>query len=288
MSKVDEKPMYREKHFSSWNKLLDYYLDHRSDWDRWIFRGQSKSKWSLQSTLERAVLRFKTDLSKTPGIEAGLLRRFKRQLHEYRPDVPAKDDVIEWLALMQHHGGPTRLLDWTYSFFVAVFFAIESAKPGKPCAVWALDPHWWEDKAIATLPKDVRALINKDPYRNKPGTIKAIFRNPQPFIVTSNPVRLNPRLFLQQGVFLAPGDVTKTFMDNMQALLPSDGSDIPFVKLRISTSASFLELAIKELHKMNLNRATLFPGLDGFAENLKCLMAIRAAIAFDNPNIFDE
>jgi hypothetical protein len=40
-------------------------------------------------------------------------------------DTPDQDDWLEWIALMQHYGAPTRFLDWTYSLYVAVFFAVE-------------------------------------------------------------------------------------------------------------------------------------------------------------------
>jgi hypothetical protein len=65
---------------------------------------------------------FGIDLGKAPRIESGLLRRFKRQAHHYISNPPEENDPLEWLALMQHYGAPTRLLDWTYSFFVALYF----------------------------------------------------------------------------------------------------------------------------------------------------------------------
>lgn len=50
--------------------------------------------------------------------------------------VPADADTFQWLALMQHHGAPTRLLDFTWSPFVSAFFALERAT--KDAAIWAI------------------------------------------------------------------------------------------------------------------------------------------------------
>lgn len=68
--------------------------------------------------------------------EIVLLNNFQRRAHHYIDDPPELDDRLEWLALMQHHGAPTRLLDFSHSFYVAAFFSMESAE--QDAAVWAL------------------------------------------------------------------------------------------------------------------------------------------------------
>lgn len=68
-------------------------------------------------------------MSKMPVVEKRLLREFKRA-YPSRENTPAPryDDDLAWLALMQHHGAPTRLLDWTFSPFVAAFFALDQTE----------------------------------------------------------------------------------------------------------------------------------------------------------------
>jgi FRG domain len=66
-----------------------------------------------------------------------LLGAFKRRAHQYIPDLPDKEDELEWLALMQHYGAPTRLLDCTTSPYVATFFAATSVQSPEDSAVWA-------------------------------------------------------------------------------------------------------------------------------------------------------
>jgi hypothetical protein len=62
-----------------------------------------------------------------PGREGAIVREFMRRAHHYLADVPENGSWFEWLALMQHHGAPTRLLDWTYSPAIAVHFALAHA-----------------------------------------------------------------------------------------------------------------------------------------------------------------
>src|SRR6266511_4738366 len=103
----------------------------------------------VETSLERSAKRLGIDNAELPKMEKGLVRYFTRQAQHFLTDVRADDDPIEWRALMQHHGAPTRLLDWTFSFPVALYFAIEKGKVEKSkttCAVWCLDQHWLLEK----------------------------------------------------------------------------------------------------------------------------------------------
>src|SRR5258705_9285097 len=113
---------------------------------RWLFRGQQSGLWRLRSSLERGVhIRFGKQYQEMRKFEDRLLREFQRHFHRFTSLRIDDGDRIRWLGLMQHHGAPTRLLDWSYSFFIAVYFAAEEAVPGSIGAVWALDRQWcWE------------------------------------------------------------------------------------------------------------------------------------------------
>jgi hypothetical protein len=88
--------------------------------------------------------------------EKHMIRDFKRKLHHYTPHVPEDEDVIEWLALMRHYGAPTRLLDFTYSFFVACYFAVNRLDHEKKAAeIWAIEGMWLSNVDYTEVePKD--------------------------------------------------------------------------------------------------------------------------------------
>ena len=69
-----------------------------------------------------------------------MIREFRRAYHQFALHVPDRRAILEWLSIMQHHGAPTRLLDFTYSGYVAAYFAVEQAK--HDCVVWAIDGPW--------------------------------------------------------------------------------------------------------------------------------------------------
>lgn len=100
------------------NKLMDR---------GWIFRGQRCVRWGLESCLERGARLAGCPRGLLRNRENCMLRDFQNRAHEFLTSVPDENDVLMWLSLIQHHGGPTRLLDFTYSFPVATFFAFDIA-----------------------------------------------------------------------------------------------------------------------------------------------------------------
>ena len=123
--------------------LLGYAKELPTVGRPWLFRGMPNNKFSMQTSLERVLIDAGIELMEAPGIERQLLKEFKRRAHFYLDPLPAPEDILGWLALMQHYGAPTRLLDWTYSFFVAAFFALRDAvsnppEERTPAVVWAL------------------------------------------------------------------------------------------------------------------------------------------------------
>jgi hypothetical protein len=246
-----------------------------------MFRGQRLAEWSIQSSLERVALnRFQAAPNAMPEIETALLRAFKRQVHHYIGHPP--QEHAEWLALMQHHGAPTRLVDWTYSFYIAAFFAIESVFPGETCAIWAYDYRFWTERARTRLSPAAIELLAQDRNSKNPKTKEAILASP-PLVYAFNPFRKNQRLAVQQGVFLVGTDVTKSFMDNMRAMIVAPGDARHFCKIEVACSLPLLREALKDLHRMNINHTLLFPGLDGFARSLNVLPVNPDFLPTDGP-----
>lgn len=266
---------YHSECASNWDGILRFYektLPSRPK-PQWIFRGQHSSCRGLETSLERAIKDLDLKLSDAPDLECGLLREFQRRAHHYLPHVPEEKNYLEWFALMRHYGAPTRLLDWTYSFFVALYFAVESADKQQGCAVWAINSDWMRGPVDSVIRQHPNAFwyLRTDPNVEREKTFRAVFmRRPGiPVVGAVNPHRLNERLTIQQGIFLCPGDVGKPFKDNLIELLRL-GTDTQdnFRRLIVCPTEDSRRRILLRLHSMNMDRATLFPGLQGFAESL--------------------
>jgi hypothetical protein len=85
---------------------------------------------------------------------------------------------------------------------------------------------------------------------------------PVPFISTATPMVLNQRLSLQQGVFVFPGDVARSWQENLDAL---NWSEKPHIS-RCFVLNLDLDDAFERLHRMNVTARSLFPGLDGYGK----------------------
>lgn len=259
--------------FKNWREVYEAYLSlfgGPADGKVWVFRGQVNDAWKLHTRLERELARARCTPEEWGYMEEGLVREFQRR-HGTSGDsvgVVDSDNVLAWMALMQHHGTPTRLLDWTYSFFVALFFAVESADG--PAAVFAIDAHWCNQQSRTKLPnpKHIEKKIAQDPYTSRSETFRNLFaRVPEvPLVYRVNPFVLNTRLAVQQGLFLCPGAVSKTFEENLLELREDAAASLPLHKWTIPQSIH--REVLRELSYMNIGRHSLFPGLDGFAQSL--------------------
>jgi hypothetical protein len=112
----------------SWDEYLSIISD--SPYQHWAFRGQ-RDATALCSAFFRDMLAFHVDPRAWQAQEQRILRIFKRKAIHFLDFVPDRDDDFEWLALMQDHGAPTRLLDFTWSPYVAAFLPF-TTRPAKP------------------------------------------------------------------------------------------------------------------------------------------------------------
>lgn len=229
-----------------------------------VFRGQSNAIWTLQTSLERAMRQAKLNLDNGPKIEKSLVRRFKRESHQYLSHLPKKDDLPHWLALMQHHLAPTRFLDWTHSAFVAIFFAAIDQLPENTSSVFALD---WNlvDKQVS---KKAKALLNKDKNLQGVGRFQKMCDSTEG-IFKLNSFGFSPRQSVQQGTFLVPTDICQSFEKNLRISLAKDES-ITVHKLLIPWNIR--REIVNNLYRRNINSAVLFPGIDGYSRSLLSLL----------------
>jgi len=252
-----------------------------------LFRGQASASWNLEPGLGRAVRRWGLDRGRLGMTETAILREFRRRAHHYVTMPPSPEQDLEWLALIQHYGGPTRLLDFTHSPYIAAFFALENAED--EAAVWAVRRDWIHVRANSTFAsayplgrgqgsgwRETVVRICHDIIRRQEGP---------PGLLYVEPLRLNERMSLQQGVFLFPCDITATFEENLFAInrrasASFDGSRVRAVSstgdiapasravvIRVRLPRHLHNAALLDLASMNVTAATLFGGLDGFARS---------------------
>lgn len=211
--------------------------------------------------------------------EDSLFLGFKSMVPSYINREPL--DNWEWYYLMQHYGLPTRLLDWTESALVGLYFAVASTTGHETPCVWLLMPghlnrltHKY-DKAYVITPegpdtatwlppvcgrrKEVRLLVGSKNYKDNSYPI-AIF-----------PKRFNPRIVAQRGTFTVHG-VDETPIEEL-LLQVADGAPVPIAKLTVKAGAA---AGLRgDLRFLGVDRVALFPEPSSVAEELKEIYQVR-------------
>ena len=312
----DTNDYFEVIHINSWETLIENYnascfsTPDKKKSINWLFRGE-KGTAGLKSEFDKAAVAFEFDSAEIsrPKFEKELIRKFVRQYHFFSspPEGMASDKMERgiankgyWLSIMRHHEAPTRLLDWSYSFFIAVFFALNSFRKVnekencqeetklEDCVVWAINDKWLTENAKVILDEkyfkddpDLKCKYENVAFKDDALFEACFFRKNDlvSFVHTYTPFYLNQRLNLQQGTFLCPGDITKAFKDNLFAVLDKaekeEGRKANFIKF-VFTDRCGMEARKKilyNLYKMNISQATLFPGLEGFSKSLRMFFA---------------
>ena len=120
----------------SWSEFLSMTAD--SPYHNWAFRGQRDASLPLYNAVSRYLMTYGIDPQSWPHQEERILRIFKRKAIHFLEHIPDLADDFQWLALMQDHGAPTRLLDFSWSPYVAAFFALHNAT--EDAIIWACNP----------------------------------------------------------------------------------------------------------------------------------------------------
>lgn len=248
------------RHWSDLHRLLfedsfdDAIKRYRS---RWLYRGISRASHDLVTSLSRLV-------GDRAGLELHLLRNFRK--YAYRSESHAFSEW-HWLTLAQHHGLPTRLLDWTSSPYVALHFATQSpAHADQDAAIWCAHV----GRCHARLPDVLRALqaeqqfdlFTIDMLASVAPTLPQFDRlSEDPFIVFFEPPALDARIVNQYAMFsvLSSGTERPT-----EWFSRNTGAGEPLLRRIIVPAALKWEVRDK-LDQAGITERLLFPGLDGLA-----------------------
>jgi len=208
------------KNWSQFTKLVDKYNEPGR-----VFRGVTSSVYELIPKVGRSEFKEQYSL----GSEKLILEVFKQRAVAHVEYTPAKNNNLEWLALGQHHGLPTRLLDWSTSPLVALFFALNEDRDCNDAAVYA---------RIVERYKEI----------------------PDPFDIQKvqkyYPPHITPRIPAQQALFTIQPDPTQ----------PMTEEDYQITKIVIEKELRY-EFR-KRLNSYGINNESMFPDLDGSATHL--------------------
>ncbi len=239
-------------------RILRDSVQSKAGW-QWAFRGQRDSTWGLASSLEREIRLLQNEKSRLfwnrglPSLREFLQKGERRQIEEFQQtarvgafapsafSASSIESPVDCLAILQHYGAKTRLLDFTYSLSVAAAFAYEERWTDAPRSIWAVNL----DLLIARIPKMVEGLISrqsildkvKDPSRSPltrwPADSSHVFASHFRYVANKHiedplteqsgvmPICLtgnNSRLMAQSGMFLFPL-AFDTFENNLVNIL---------------------------------------------------------------------
>jgi len=190
------------------------------------FRGQMDCNWPIASGIERKMRPYLNERHTIGNYEENKILEIQRRAHTViRHNIPASEDYLEWLALLQHHGARTRLVDFSRSLFVACYFATRyDGKSNCDAAVWGVHLGKLERFKMRKIYSALEIPSDIPGYEKDRIIAKyAITKRPDLAGVSIlHPFRQNQRLFAQQGEFLAPLNINKSFMDNLSEVFLGD------------------------------------------------------------------
>lgn len=253
---------YQTIRISRIDQLINLFREFDSSW---IFRGQMNSEWVIESSLERYLK--KIGFSEfARKLEDFFVCEFSARAHHYISRDLLPKTKLGWLSLMQHHGLPTRLIDFTESPFIALFFAFDGlVDEESDVAVWAFNFSKIESDAFEYLKKFGRLNAGYEWIRTNRDVVFDTYvdGNSHEVLWVTEPDLHNLRLENQKGTFLLSGKLDKPVMDYL------DGeSEVESYAKKIVIPGGVRSEVYFLLNSMGVDNRRIYPGLDGLAKDL--------------------
>lgn len=241
-----------ESSISNISDLLNALSTGISDYQGSIwFRGQGEFDWPLTPGYYRLT---------SPPPETTLLKRFKQSAAMLLQKDPAAS--FDWLFLMQHYGIPTRLLDWTESPLIALYFVISTMHEDRDGALWLLKPSDLNKVAKINDQNEEFFIPSFEDDELQTYTIESLSTGPRRTRLTplaTIATRNNARIQAQLGVFTIH-HLDETPIENI-----GDGSHV--IKYRIPHVAR--DSLKRELALLGYNKFSVFPELASIGDNIR-------------------
>ncbi|MDR1203568.1 MAG: FRG domain-containing protein [Tannerellaceae bacterium] len=255
---------FEAKTWSGIHRFLFDNLDSKIDRFRsnFVYRGVDDESYRLQTSIQRLGRR-PTDL------EANLIRNFQK----YSPIntlIDNYDNIWNWIALGQHHGLPTRLLDWTFSPYVALHFLTEDmSKYDKNGIVWMVDfdaiKNFYPDDLKNQLEKDKTFSLTSSELKEKIGNsieeISEYQKKEKNAMIFFEPPSIDDRIVNQYAIF--------SFM------IDPDSDKLEWLETKTNLLKKIiipkeLKWEIRDkLDQANISERIIYPGIDGISKWLK-------------------
>ncbi len=244
----------------SWGHLNEVLFDepvhpslgrYRSNF---AFRGVSDRDYDLATTLMRLGGEY-------ARLEPHIVRGFQKYAHL---EMHEESSIWNWLSLAQHHGLTTRLLDWTYSPYVALHFTTDHTdKYHLDGAIWCVnfaETNKYLSPALRARLDQTGARVFTTRMLNEAVTTLEEFDREEnsPFVVFLEPPSIDARIVNQYGLFSVMSDPTMS----MDQWFPEES---PEVCRKVIIPAEMKWEIRDKLDQSNINERVLFPGLDGLS-----------------------
>ncbi|MCE1167812.1 MAG: FRG domain-containing protein [Sphingobacteriia bacterium] len=265
---------------NSWDEFMKHVPEM---FKNYIFRGHQNSNWKLESSYDRS------NLKKVGVTEQSLLGSFRFTVSTLGlTNLP--NSRLGWLALMQHQGVPTRLLDFSFSPFIAAYFAFEPCftsfyyhnDPDEMVSIWAVNylslQHQFDLEHMSVL-KDAAERAYESHYFND-DEYEVIMNNQNKFDTSCflcSPILGNNRLVNQQGVFLSHNSNEQSLFQIL-TIAKYNNDNFSDLVYQINIPKSETYTALKYLFNMNIRPSILFPGLDGIAKEVSLKDLLKTSL----------
>jgi|SRR5579859_4938018 len=236
--------------------------------NHFVYRGHADADWQLESSLER-IIGESWSGEAARKFEDHSLDRFRSKFHLYDRENIRPESKLAWLCIMQHYGVPTRLLDFSESPYVALYFALEAYDPRmkRDIAVFAIDYTAIMERSIQYIAdKDAGFKESRRSVHENQDKLFDVVVDEQAYDVAwvAEPRQFNARLDRQAGSFLLSGNPARRIKEILE--LPTYHG-VQVLKYQISGELYASIFAL--LRKMNVTSKSLYGDLEGLARSIK-------------------